>query len=55
MYLIAGLKVADLSKFQEETTFQTSLFFHIETSQMICSEKQMIGLYMKCSIWADAT
>ena len=30
--------------------FQTSVAFHIETSHLLCSGKQMAGFYMKCNI-----
>ena len=30
-------------------SFQSSAAFHKETSQLICSANQMIGLYMKCN------
>ena len=30
--------------------FQPSVGFHIETSPLFCSAKQMTGFYMKCNI-----
>ena len=31
--------------------FQSSVAFHIETSHLFSSAKQMIGFYMKCNTW----
>ena len=38
--------------------FQSSVLFHIETSDIFCIAKQMTGFYMKCSTrlkWVNNT